>query len=351
MKKIEPERTRSHRTSVSLILPSRKPMRILIAAIPPVRPLDVVGPVEVFGDANRIRGGEPVYSVEIVVSGEEKLMDTHFKMPMLADRTYREVAGSFDTVLVAGGDGANKMQYQPPFVDWLKRQCGSARRFGSICTGALVLAQAGLLEGRRATTHWNWCGELAQNYPGVRVDPDPIYVKDGNCYTSAGVTAGIDMTLAMVEEDLGSELALRIARMMVVFLRRPGGQSQFSATLAAQSQDHRSWGDLLAWIADNIRRDLSIDMLARRAAMSPRNFARLFTQEIGKTPGTHVEDLRLEAARRQLESTPASLEEVAKYSGFKSAEVLRRLFARRLGTTPGQYRKSFGCGRHKKPKS
>lgn len=231
-------------------------------------------------------------------------------------------------------------------MDWLKRQCAGARRFGSICTGALVLAKAGLLEGRRATTHWNWCDELAQNYPGVTVDPDPIYVKDGNCYTSAGVTAGIDMTLALVEEDLGSELALRIARMMVVFLRRPGGQSQFSATLAAQSisqnRDHRSLGDLLAWIADNITRDLSIDMLARRAAMSPRNFARLFTQEIGKTPGTHVEDLRLEAARRQLESTAASLEEVAKFSGFNSAEVLRRVFARRLGTTPGQYRKSFG---------
>jgi transcriptional regulator GlxA family with amidase domain len=323
-------------------------MRILIAAIPPVRPLDVVGPVEVFGDANRIRGGDPVYSVEIVASGDEKLMDTHFKMPMLADRTYRETAGSFDTVLVAGGDGANNMRYEPTFVDWLKKECSRARRFGSICTGALVFAKAGLLEGRRATTHWNWCDELMQ-YPGVTVDPDPIYVKDGNCYTSAGVTAGIDMTLALVEEDLGSELALRIARMMVVFLRRPGGQSQFSATLAAQSQDHRSLADLLAWITDNIRRDLSIEMLARRAAMSPRNFARLFRQEIGKTPGKHLEDLRLEAARRQLESTAASLEEVAKFSGFHSAEVLRRVFARRLGTTPGQYRKSFGSRQGRNP--
>lgn len=346
MKKLERGRMRSHGKKVSLTSASRKPMRILIAAIPPVRPLDVVGPVEVFGDANRMRGGDPVYSVEIVASGEEKLMETHFNMPMLADRTYREVAGSFDTVLVAGGDGANQMRYQPPFVDWLKRRCAGARRFGSICTGALVLAKAGLLEGHRVTTHWNWCDELAQNYPGVTVDPDPIYVKDGNCYTSAGVTAGIDMTLALVEEDLGSELALRIARMMVVFLRRPGGQSQFSATLAAQSHDHRSFGDLLAWIADNIRRDLSVDLLARRAAMSPRNFARLFTQQIGRTPGMHVEDLRLEAARRQLESTAASLEEVAKFSGFASAEVLRRVFARRLGTTPGQYRKSFGSGRH-----
>jgi transcriptional regulator GlxA family with amidase domain len=154
-------------------------------------------------------------------------------------------AGSFDTVLVAGGDGANKMRYQPPFVDWLKRQCAGARRFGSICTGALVLAKAGALEGRRATTHWNWCGELAQNYPGGYGGSRSYLREDGNCYTSAGVTAGIDMTLALVEEDLGSELALRIARMMVVFLRRPGGQSQFSAIVAAQSQDYRSLGDLL----------------------------------------------------------------------------------------------------------
>lgn len=342
MNEAAPRRQPPRIKPASLVTSTREPLRILIAAIPPVRPLDVVGPVEVFGDANRLRGGEPAYSVEIIASGDKKLMDTHFKMPMLADRTYREVTGSFDTLLVAGGDGANNMRYPPAFVDWLKSQCLLARRFGSICTGALVLAKAGLLEGRRATTHWNWCDELAENYPGVMVDPDPIYVKDGNCYTSAGVTAGIDMALALVEEDLGSELALRIARMMVVFLRRPGGQSQFSATLAAQSQDHSSFADLLAWIADNLRRDLSVELLARRANMSPRNFTRFFTQEIGKTPAKHIEDLRLEAARRQLESSAACLEEVATFSGFHSAEVLRRVFARRLGTTPGQYRKSFG---------
>ena len=186
MKKSEPERRRSRATPVSLTLPSRKPMRILIAAIPPVRPLDVVGPVEVFGDANRMRGGDPVYSVEIVASGEEKLMDTHFKMPILADRTYREVTDSFDTVLVAGGDGANKMRYQPPFVDWLKRQCAGARRLGSICTGAFVLAAAGLLEGRSATTHWQDCGRLAGEYPGIRVEPDRIYVKTGTCIRRPG---------------------------------------------------------------------------------------------------------------------------------------------------------------------
>ena len=316
--------------------------RVMIVAVPPVRALDVMGPAEVFGDANRLRGGDPSYSVEIVSAGDEKLIATHIKTALLGDQTYRECRDHFDTVLVAGGDGAQYSRFQPAFLDWLREQCAGARRFGSVCTGSLVLAKAGLLNGRRATTHWNWCGELARDYPRVIVDPDPIYIKDGNCYTSAGVTAGIDLSLALVEEDLGSPLALQIAQMMVVFLRRPGGQSQFSASLAAQSTESPVLNDLLAWLADNVRRDLSIAMLARRAAMSPRNFARIFSQEVGKTPGKHIEDLRLEVARRHLESRSSSLSEVARASGFKSAEVMRRAFMRRLGITPGRYRKSFG---------
>jgi len=314
----------------------------MIVAVPPVRALDVMGPAEVFGDANRLRGGDPFYSVEIVSAGDEKLIATHIKTALLGDQTYRECREHFDTVLVAGGDGAQYSRFQPAFLDWLRDQCGGARRFGSVCTGSLVLAKAGLLNGRRATTHWNWCGELARDYPQVIVDPDPIYIKDGNCYTSAGVTAGIDLSLALVEEDLGSPLALQIARMMVVFLRRPGGQSQFSASLAAQSTVSPVLNDLLAWLADNVRRDLSIAKLARRAAMSPRNFARVFSQAVGKTPGKHIEDLRLEVARRHLESRSSSLSEVARASGFKSAEVMRRAFMRRLRITPGRYRNSFG---------
>jgi transcriptional regulator GlxA family with amidase domain len=208
-----------------------------------------------------------------------------------------------------------------------------------------VLADAGLLDGRRATTHWHWRDELARNYPRVTVDPNPIYVRDGNCYTSAGVTAGIDLSLALVEEDLGRTAALHVARMMVVFLRRPGGQAQFSATLAAQTRDGGSLGELLAWLPDNIQRPLSVDALAERAAMSPRNFARVFRREVGSSPAKHVEDLRLEAARRQLESTARSLAQVASTSGFRSAEILRRAFMRRLGVTPGQYRASVGRNR------
>jgi transcriptional regulator GlxA family with amidase domain len=296
----------------------------------------------VFGDANRQHGGDPAYQVTIISGGPDRVVASEIISPVHADHTYREYQGPIDTLLIAGGTGASEMRYERGFLDWLRLASRDARRFGSVCTGALVLADAGLLDGRRATTHWNWCRQLARDYPRVTVDPNPIYVRDGNCYTSAGVTAGIDLSLALVEDDLGRAVALQVARMMVVFLRRPGGQSQFSATLAAQTAESRPLGELLAWLPDNLRRNLTVAQLARRAAMSPRNFARLFRQEVGKTPARHIEDLRIEAARRQLESTSRSLSEVAAASGFTSAEVLRRVFARRLRTTPGQYRDSFG---------
>jgi transcriptional regulator GlxA family with amidase domain len=318
---------------------------VVIVAVPPMRTLDVFGPAEVFGDANGLRGGAPAYKVNILSACADRVVRNHLGTPVHTDRTYREYRGSIDTLLVAGCMGPRELHYEPGFLDWLKLQSARARRFGSICTGAFVLAKAGLLDGRSVTTHWNWASELAQDYPGIAVDPRPIYVRDGSCYTSAGVTAGIDLCLALVEQDFGRHLALRIAQMLVVFLRRPGGQSQFSATLEAQTRESQPLGDLLAWLPDNLRRDLSVDSLARRAAMSTRNFARLFKQELGKTPGEHIEDLRLEAARRQLESTSRSTDEVADACGLASAEVLRRLFRRRLEVTPGQYRRSFGQNR------
>ena len=314
--------------------------RVVIVGVPPVRALDVFGPAEVFGDANRLLGGEAAYKITIISACRERLVPSYIEKPLRTDETFREFRGPVDTLLVAGSVG--HMRYEADFLDWLRDQSAKARRFGSICTGALMLAKAGLLDGRRATTHWNWCDELARDYPKVKVDPSPIYVRDGNCYTSAGVTAGIDLTLALVEEDLGSRIALRVAQMMVVFLRRPAGQSQFSATLAAQASENRYLSNLIAWLPDNLTVDLSIEKLARRAAMSPRNFARLFRLEMRKTPAKHIEDLRLEAARRQLESTSRSLKEVDAASGFASSEILRRAFKRRLGVTPGEYRASFG---------
>src|SRR5580693_167628 len=318
-----------------------KVRRVAIVAVPPARMLDVVGPAEVFTDANKLRGGEPAYEVEIVAAAKDRAVPTQIGVPILAHRTYRELCGPLDTLLVAGGEWPPEKRHSPDFLGWLREQSKNVRRLGSVCTGALVLADADLLNGRTATTHWNWCNELVQKHPLVKVDADSIYIRDKNIYTSAGVTAGIDLALALVEEDLGASVALQIARMMVVFLRRSGGQSQFSATLAAQACESQPLRDLLAWMADNLTQDMSVASLGRRAAMSPRNFARVFTQEVGETPARHVENLRLEAARRQLDTTSSSLEEVADASGFRSAEILRRTFARRLGVTPGQYRASF----------
>jgi transcriptional regulator GlxA family with amidase domain len=315
---------------------------VLIVTVPPVRTLDLFGPVEVFGDANFFCKVDPAYEVKIISSGPERVVPSYMGTTLNTDQTFRECHGPIDTLLVAGYDGRQPTRFDQDFLNWLGEQSRSCRRFGSVCTGAFVLAAAGLLDGRRATTHWNWCDDLARNYPLITVDRDPIYVQDGNCYTSAGVTAGIDLALALVEEDLGRPVALKIAQMMVMFLRRSGGQSQFSTTLAAQSRENRPFGDLLAWLPDNVRRNLTVDSLARRAAMSSRNFARLFQKDVGKTPAMHIEDLRLEVARRQLELTALSLEEVADASGFRSAETLRRVFRRRLGVTPGQYRASFG---------
>jgi transcriptional regulator GlxA family with amidase domain len=251
------------------------------------------------------------------------------------DVVMRNIGGRITPGLV------EQMRLSPKFLEWLRRQSGKARRYGSVCTGALVLAEAGLLNGRRVTTHWNWCRELQQKHPKVKVDPRPIYIRDKNLVTSAGVTAGIDLPLALVEDDLGGALALQVAQMTVVFLRHPGGQSQFSAPLMAQARGRRSLRDLLARVADNLGRKFSVSTLARRAPMSPRNFARIFREEIGETPARHIETLRVEAARRHLETTVSALEEVAEICGFGSAEILRRTFFRRIGTTPGKYRSSF----------
>jgi transcriptional regulator GlxA family with amidase domain len=210
-----------------------------------------------------------------------------------------------------------------------------------VCTGAFLLAKAGLLDGRRATTHWASCAELARRYPDTRVEPDPIFVRDGNVFTSAGVTAGMDLTLALVEDDLGREVALEAARWLVVFLKRPGGQAQFSAQLAAQTADRAPLRELQAWIPDHLDEDLSVAALARRACMSDRNFARAFRRETGMTPAAYVEAARVERARIALESGDLAVEEVARQAGFGTVETMRRAFRRRVGVSPINYRARF----------
>ncbi len=211
----------------------------------------------------------------------------------------------------------------------------------SVCTGAFLLARAGLLDGRRATTHWSRCEDLARRFPAVRVERDPIFVRDGNVFTSAGVTAGMDLALDLVEQDLGRERALQVARWLVMFVHRPGGQSQFSAQISAQLAEHDGLRDLQSWITDHLDDDLSVPALARRAHMSPRNFARVFRREIGVTPAAYVEAQRVEAARRHLERSGQSVAEVAEACGFSRVETIHRAFRRVLRVSPGQYRRHF----------
>jgi transcriptional regulator GlxA family with amidase domain len=263
-----------------------------------------------------------------------------------ADRTFREVRGKIDTLLVAGGDAIEQNEINPEAVRWLRRISPRVRRVGSVCTGAMLLARAGLLDGRRATTHWNWCQTLIKRAPRARVERDPIFVRDENVYTSAGVTAGMDLALALVEEDHGSRLALQVARNLVLYLRRPGGQSQFSVALSLQLTDRQPLLELEAWVLDNLQKSLTVPLLAQRVAMSPRNFARVFTKEMKTTPAKFVERLRVEAARRRLEESHNSMEMIADECGFGNVNSMRNVFQRTLKIAPGQYRRHFRHVKH-----
>jgi transcriptional regulator GlxA family with amidase domain len=258
------------------------------------------------------------------------------------------VRGKIDTLLVAGGSAIEKDEINSDVVRWLRKITGGVRRIGSVCTGAMLLARAGLLDGRRATTHWNWCHVLIKRAPRADVDPNPIFIRDENVYTSAGVTAGMDLALALVEEDYGSRLALQVARNLVLYLRRPGGQSQFSAALSLQLTDRKPLRELEAWVLDNLNKPLTVPTLADRVAMSPRNFARVFAQEMKTTPAKFVERLRVEAARRRLEESRNSLEAIAGECGFGNVNSMRNVFQRTLKIAPGQYRRHFRSMRHVK---
>ncbi|MGI8557701.1 MAG: GlxA family transcriptional regulator [Solirubrobacteraceae bacterium] len=239
------------------------------------------------------------------------------------------------------GPGRRAACADPLLLAWLRRAAPRARRLASVCTGAFLLAEAGLLDGCTVTTHWSACAELAEHYPAVSVDPEPIFTRDGSIYTSAGVTAGMDLALALVEQDLGRDAALTIARWLVLFLRRPGGQAQFSAQLSGQLAHRGALRDLQRWILEHPAENLAVERLAERAAMSPRHFSRAFTGEVGVTPGRYVERIRVEAARRYLEDTTLAVAQVAAACGFGTAETMRRGFIRSLGVPPVEYRRRF----------
>jgi transcriptional regulator GlxA family with amidase domain len=312
--------------------------RVVFVAFDRLQALDLVGPAEVFSLASRLFGD--AYEIEVVAPDGAEL-STSSGLRMLPHGSVAGCRGPIDTLVVVGGEGVVGALGDDTLVRWIARAATRARRVASVCNGAFLLAAAGLLDGRRATTHWAGCAELKRRHPGIELEPDSIFVKDGNVYSSAGVTAGMDLSLALVEEDLGRKAALEVARWLVLFLKRPGGQSQFSSQLAAQVAERQPLRDLQAWIADNLDADLSVSALAERACMSPRNFARAFRHEIGVTPAAYVEAARVEAARIALDGTQEPIEGVARRCGFGAVETMRRAFHRRLGVGPGGYRDRF----------
>jgi transcriptional regulator GlxA family with amidase domain len=311
--------------------------RVVIVTFPGVQTLDVTGPAEVFRAASLIR--PPGYEVAVGAAQAGPLSTS--SVSIVPDVRLDRLSGPIDTLLVAGGTGTVRAEEHPWLIDWIAEAAGRSRRVASVCTGAFLLAKAGLLDGRRATTHWAHCSELAWRYPSVTVEPDRIFVRDGTVATSAGVTAGIDLALALVEEDLGRDVALGVARSLVVFLQRPGGQAQFSAQLAAQAADRIPLRELQAWIPDHLDEDLTVPALARRACMSDRNFARAFRRETGMTPGSYVEKARIERARIALETGDLPVEAVARQAGFGTVETMRRAFRRQVGVSPAEYRTRF----------
>lgn len=323
---------------------SPRPRQIAILAYPGVQSLDVTGPLEVFASAHTLIQAsgrpDPGYRVRVLAVGGEPLR-TSSGLTLLPDARPDSERGSLDTLIVAGGAGAHDACSDRPTIEWITRAAGRARRTASVCTGAFLLAEAGLLDGRRATTHWAAAAELARRYPTVRVDPEPIFLRDGRVWTSAGVTAGMDLALALVEEDLDRDAALTIARHLVLFLRRPGNQAQFSATLATQEPVREPLREARRHIVESIAGDLSVEALAERAHMSPRHFARSFRAETGVTPARYVESVRIEAARRALEDTSEPIAAIATTCGFGTSETMRRSFLRALGVGPAEYRRRF----------
>jgi transcriptional regulator GlxA family with amidase domain len=279
-----------------------------------------------------------VYSIEVLTNAEQLTVDgegglLHFA----AQGHFQDAKGNFDSVLLVCGV-ATRNARDPALFAWLRKVAVACRRLGAVCVGAFLLAEAGLLNDRKATSHWKFGRELAKRYPQVIVESDPIWVRDGNIYTSAGISAGIDLALAWVEEDCGSAIAHEVAREFVLFLRRSAGQQQLSVSLAAQASDMKSIQELQVWIEDNVEKRLSVGILAKRVAMSIRNFERVFTREVGKTPSKYILEVRVEAARHQLERTNRGLDQIAMASGFGGVDVMRRAFLRSSGITPARYR-------------
>jgi transcriptional regulator GlxA family with amidase domain len=308
--------------------------KVVIVGPPPVQVLDVTGPLEVFSNA-------PGYEIQLANAGTERTLRTNRGI-VLADATpIAEVSGPIDTLVIAGGPGAESGTYDANFIAWIAKIARRARRIASICTGAFLLAEAGLLDGKQCVTHWNFCDRLAREYPKAIVRPEPIYLRDGSLYTSAGISAGIDLSLALVEEDHGHETALKIARFLVMFLVRPGGQSQYSHMLSHQAITSQPLRELQVWMVQHLRENLTVESLAERIGMSARHFTRVCLRETGMNPGQFVDRMRVEAAQQIIDSSSRGFKEIADSCGFKTADAMRRTFLRVLGVTATEYARRF----------
>jgi transcriptional regulator GlxA family with amidase domain len=314
---------------------------VLIVLFDGVQSLDVTGPLEVFTGAASFQAGRGAdgYAITTASLGGMPVTSTSGLGLIPATDLRERAADRIDTLVVPGGRGTARPD--PELIEWLRAHGPAARRITSVCTGAFLLAAAGLLDGRNATTHWAYTSALASQYPAVTVHTDPIFVRDGQIATSAGVTAGIDLALALVEDDIGHEAALTVARSLVVYLRRPGGQAQFSAHLRAQSAQRAPLREVQQWISEHPAADLSVPNLAARAGLSPRQFARAFAAETGMSPGRFVSTVRLETARRMLEDSGRAVSQVARACGYGTPEAMRRAFVQSLGVPPAGYRHRF----------
>ncbi|GAA3219355.1 GlxA family transcriptional regulator [Actinocorallia longicatena] len=313
--------------------------RVVFLVYPGVQSLDLTGPLEVFAQ----RPGD--YRTEIV-SLDGTPVRTTSGLVLQPDGPAAAATGPIGTLVIVGGLGAVEAFQDTAVLAWIRDAAARSERVSSVCSGAFLLAAAGILDGRTATSHWRACPHLARMFPATVFEPDRIFVRDGEVWTSAGVTSGIDMSLAMVENDHGPAAALAIARELVVFVQRPGGQAQFSAQLRASRPGHAALADLQHWIPDHLDTDLSVAALAGRASMSPRHFARLFARQVGRTPAAYVESVRVETARRLLETTALPVDAIARTCGFGTSETMHRSFKRLVSVTPGAYRRHFAHRPH-----
>ena len=319
------------------------PIRIGIVGYEGVQGLDVMGPSDAFSLAGSA-SPEEIAGYEVLLLGlTGKAFRAESGLTMIP-RCKLENALPLDTVIIPGGRGIRvNPEVSRRVSEWLKKSAASIRRIASVCTGIYALAPTTLLDGRKVTTHWKFTRDIAQRFPALRVDPNALYIKDGKFYTSAGITAGIDLSLALIEEDYGPQVALAVARELVVYLKRPGGQEQYSEPLQLQVNSTDGFADLLPWIRGHLRQDLSVETLAERAHFSPRHFCRRFKDAFGVGPGEYIENLRLDEARRLLSASTNSIEAVADSVGFASADSFRRAFERRFGVAPSVFRGRFAA--------